>query len=388
MLNEHRPRELSAGELFRDHATFVARFLHRLGVPAEAIDDATQDVFLLVHQRGGYRPGPAKPTTYLAVIASNLASNARRQRRRRAARECDAAIDELRADGDDPALRAEQHESLRRLRTALSQLEPALRETLLLADVEGETAPSIAHATGVPVGTVYWRLHEARKKLKRAAKRLLTILGWLGIKGSAEARELVTVWRGAGLELELARGLAAAKLSWGVKVAGLVAGSLVTVATVSHVRSDAPRPLAAQQTRGVHVEAAEPPSPVEDTSVLTRPNIPPATARPSTARVERTRPPPSRDTRHDALAEARALKHAHGLLATDPARALELMEVLSRSRFEGYLSEEREYVRVMALHNLGRRAEAERAAARFFSRYPESAFRERVGAAQADADGE
>jgi hypothetical protein len=36
--------ELSAAELFREHAGFVARFLYRSGVPAQAIQDAVQDV--------------------------------------------------------------------------------------------------------------------------------------------------------------------------------------------------------------------------------------------------------------------------------------------------------------------------------------------------------
>jgi len=172
-MNEPRaPRDQSAGELFRAHAAFVARFLHRLGVPAHAIDDTLQDVFLVVHQRGGYRPGPAKPTTYLAVIASRVASTERRQRRRHAARECNTPVEELQARDEDPALRVERRDELRRLQTTLSELDPALRDTLLLAGVQDETAPAIAHAMGVPVGTVYWRLHEARRQFPRAPRPL------------------------------------------------------------------------------------------------------------------------------------------------------------------------------------------------------------------------
>lgn len=160
--------ELSAAQLFRQHGAFVARFLYRLGVPSQAIDDAVQDVFLVVHQRGGYRPGPAKPTTYLALIASRAASAQRRQQRLRLARQGSTEPEEIQAQDGDPALRFEHRDDLCRLQDALSHLDQPLRDTLLLAEFEDETAPAIARAMGVPVGTVYWRLHEARKKFRRA----------------------------------------------------------------------------------------------------------------------------------------------------------------------------------------------------------------------------
>lgn len=165
------PDALNAAVLFRSHRAFVARFLYRLGVPAQAIEDTVQDVFLVVHQRGGYRAGPAKPTTYLAVIASHVAASERRQQRRRAARHGHTSVEELQANGEDPAHRVELRDELCRLQVALSRLEPALRDTLVRADLEEETAPAIARDMGVPLGTVYWRLHEARKQYRVAAVR-------------------------------------------------------------------------------------------------------------------------------------------------------------------------------------------------------------------------
>ncbi|MFT3926921.1 MAG: sigma-70 family RNA polymerase sigma factor [Myxococcales bacterium] len=160
--------DMSAAELFREHGAFVARFLFRLGVPADAIQDTVQEVFLVVHQRGGYRRGPAKPTSYLAAIAVNAASAQRRKARAQASRLASTEPDELLAREQDPELTLQTHDSLVRLQRALDKLEPELRATLLLADAEEETCASIGQAMGVPVGTVYWRLHEARKKFQRA----------------------------------------------------------------------------------------------------------------------------------------------------------------------------------------------------------------------------
>lgn len=161
--------KMTAGELFQQHASFVSRFLRRLGVTTEALDDAIQEVFLVVHRRGGFAPGPAEPTSYLAAIAMYVAADQRRRARAEAARFDEADVDEVAlASGADPAHHLETQDRLRIVRLALSKLDPALRMTLLLADGEGDTCVSIAVAMNVPVGTVYWRLSRARKKFHLA----------------------------------------------------------------------------------------------------------------------------------------------------------------------------------------------------------------------------
>lgn len=50
---------------------------------------------------------------------------------------------------------------------ALAQLSEPKRITLLLAEVEGLTGPEIANALGIPVGTVWTRLHAARRELRQ-----------------------------------------------------------------------------------------------------------------------------------------------------------------------------------------------------------------------------
>ncbi|HLK41538.1 MAG TPA: sigma-70 family RNA polymerase sigma factor [Polyangiaceae bacterium] len=160
--------QVSAEELFRQHAPFVARFLFRLGVRSDGIEDAVQEVFVVVHRQGGYRPGTAKPTTYLANLAVHAAAAYRRRERVRAGREVDAVVEDVASTRGDPVRVLETNELLRRLQAALGRLEPDLRTTLVLVELEGETCASVAAAMGIPVGTVYWRLHQARKKFQRA----------------------------------------------------------------------------------------------------------------------------------------------------------------------------------------------------------------------------
>ena len=50
---------------------------------------------------------------------------------------------------------------------ALARLSEAKRITLLLAEVEGLTCPEIAELLAIPIGTVWTRLHAARRELRQ-----------------------------------------------------------------------------------------------------------------------------------------------------------------------------------------------------------------------------
>ncbi|MGD8862522.1 MAG: RNA polymerase sigma factor [Myxococcales bacterium] len=159
---------LDAAALFRAHAPFVAGFLRRLGVGADDVDDLVQEVFLVAHQKGGYVPGPARPRSWLGAIALRLARGYRRARGRNR-EDADALALELSAgDGKSPAETLELRRSLQRVQSALDGLDLEHRAAFILYELEGESCAAIAASLEVPVGTVYSRLHHARKKFLQA----------------------------------------------------------------------------------------------------------------------------------------------------------------------------------------------------------------------------
>jgi RNA polymerase sigma-70 factor (ECF subfamily) len=162
-----------AGELYRRHAPFVARFLVRLGVARADLDDVLQEVFLTAHRLGGYRPGPARPTTWLAAIGVRVASTHRRGVSRR--REDVTELAALRAPATtvDPAQAAEHGEALARVQAALEALDAEHRAVFVLYEIEGASGDEIAAALAVPVGTVYSRLHHARRRFAEAHAGLI-----------------------------------------------------------------------------------------------------------------------------------------------------------------------------------------------------------------------
>jgi RNA polymerase sigma-70 factor, ECF subfamily len=162
---------LDVEALFRAHASFVAGFLVRLGALSDEIDDLVQEVFLTAHRRGGYVPGPAKPTTWLAEIAMRVVLSNKRSRRRRRVEPDEDAVEAAVDDTASPFDSAAATEAVASVQRALDALDIERRAVFVLFELEGESCAAIAGCLGIPIGTVYSRLHTARAEFQRAYER-------------------------------------------------------------------------------------------------------------------------------------------------------------------------------------------------------------------------
>jgi len=87
------------------------------------------------------------------------------------------------------------------------------------------------------------------------------------------------------------------------------------------------------------------------------------------------------------LAEMRQITRAERLLSADPKRALALTRAMHTGFPAGYFREERDYLEVMALRELGRTREMRDKAAAFLGAYPTGLYSSRVRkAAVSDGD--
>lgn len=163
---------ISAEALFRAHAGFVAGFVKRLGVAHEEVDDVVQEVFLTAHRRGGFEPGPAKPTTWLAEIAVRVVSTHRRTLTRRRTSADEGALDAAVSPRATPLETAMQRAALARVEKALASLDVDRRAVFILFELDGEPCEAIAAGLRIPVGTVHSRLSSARKIFFEAYARL------------------------------------------------------------------------------------------------------------------------------------------------------------------------------------------------------------------------
>lgn len=154
-------------ELYDAHCEFVFRVLRRLGVPEASVEDAVQDVFVVVLDRGDGFEGRSTFRTWLYGIALRVARRARR-RQRHEANVDDVPLPDARPG---PARWIEHAEELALLDALLEELDEPFREVFVLAEIEQLTAPQIADITGVPVNTAYSRLRLARRRFEAALRR-------------------------------------------------------------------------------------------------------------------------------------------------------------------------------------------------------------------------
>lgn len=165
-------KHLDAEALYRAHADFVARFLLRLGAQGQDVPDLLQEVFLVAHRRGGFIMGTAKPTTWLAEIAFRVASDRRKKTKRKLEDADTDSIALAAGPGATPGDTAEARQALGRVQQALDALTAEKRVVFVLFELEGESCDAIARALGIPVGTVYSRLHAARREFARVHAQL------------------------------------------------------------------------------------------------------------------------------------------------------------------------------------------------------------------------
>jgi RNA polymerase sigma-70 factor, ECF subfamily len=153
---------IDAETLYRAHAPFVASFLRHMGTSDSDLDDHLQDVFVIAHRKGGYQPGAASPRTWLASLAFRVVVARRRAHARRPASA--TPIDSLPDDARSAGEVLDARRSLHRVQSVLEHLPLEQRAAFVLYEIEGESCERIAAMWDVPVGTIYSRLHHARKR--------------------------------------------------------------------------------------------------------------------------------------------------------------------------------------------------------------------------------
>ena len=166
---EHEAKSLNFEDIHAEHGDFVWRCLRALGVPERALDDAAQEVFIVVH-RGldGFR-GESLLRTWLYGVVRNVAfKQARRARRKERAEPLDEGI---RSPDPTPSEHAQEAQAAEFVQRFAASLEQKKREVFVLALLEQLSAPEVAEMTGVPLNTVYTRLRAVRAEFRAALER-------------------------------------------------------------------------------------------------------------------------------------------------------------------------------------------------------------------------
>jgi RNA polymerase sigma-70 factor (ECF subfamily) len=151
------------GQLYDRHQAAIRRFITRATSDASDVDDLVHATFLAAAKSAARYDGRASCRPWLVGIAAQFL-----RRRHRAFGRFVAVLTSLgnaRASVVDPRGALDARPDVER---ALRLLSEPKRVTFLMAELEGLSCAEIAEALGIPIGTVWTRLHAARRELRRA----------------------------------------------------------------------------------------------------------------------------------------------------------------------------------------------------------------------------
>ena len=154
----------------RYHAN-VFSFVRRATNDASDAEDIVHATFMTAARAAGRYDGRMSCRPWLVGIAARLI-----HRRKRGLFRWARALQELRVyQGDrliDPHRELTARDDMKRLSKALEMLTEPKRVVLLLAESSALSSEDIAEVLQIPVGTVWTRLHHARRDLRRLLSTL------------------------------------------------------------------------------------------------------------------------------------------------------------------------------------------------------------------------
>jgi RNA polymerase sigma-70 factor, ECF subfamily len=161
--------EARLGRIVAEHFEVLWRFLRRLGIAEADVDDAVQEVVLVLARKlNQVQPGSER--SFVLSTAFRVASSLRRSWKRR--REVDdSELADLESPELDPEALAEKQRLRAVLENVLNELPIDLRAVFVLYELEELTMAEIATALELPPGTVASRLRRSREHFEQLAAK-------------------------------------------------------------------------------------------------------------------------------------------------------------------------------------------------------------------------
>jgi RNA polymerase sigma-70 factor (ECF subfamily) len=165
--------------LVRSHQRRVLMTALRMTGDLDSAKDVAQEAFVRAYRGLGSFDGRSDFFTWLYRIVFNVALNQiRKARRQRTVSLDEVTLPEPLAQqaADDPRRALELKQMMLDLDAALEELTPPLRATLVLVIMEGMPYRDAAEILDCSEGTIAWRVHEARQKLRGSLSKHLAEL--------------------------------------------------------------------------------------------------------------------------------------------------------------------------------------------------------------------
>jgi len=156
--------------VYTAHVAFVWRVIRTFGVADAQLEDAVQDVFIVVHRRLAEWEGRAAITTWLFAIARRVASS---HRRRKAGTRTETMTDDPEGPADTFAEMSRAQASAT-VMAILERMDEDKRIVFALVELEQLSVPEVARMLQLNLNTAYSRLRLARAAFELAVKAQVT----------------------------------------------------------------------------------------------------------------------------------------------------------------------------------------------------------------------
>ena len=152
--------------VYTAHVAFVWRVLRTFGVADAQLEDAVQDVFIVVHRRLPEWEGRAAITTWLFAIARRVASSHRRGK-------AGTRTETMTVDPEGPAdtfAEMSRAQASATVMSILERMDEDKRIVFALVELEQLSVPEVARMLELNLNTAYSRLRLARVAFELAVK--------------------------------------------------------------------------------------------------------------------------------------------------------------------------------------------------------------------------
>ena len=165
--------------LFDTHGAFIARAIERLTGAGPHVDDLLQETFMIAFKNAHrFDADKAEAASWLYGIAVNLSRRYGRSRSRAlrfVTRFAQYTALESKVAGPEKTMI--QQETVQTVRRAIEKLPFKQREVFILFELEGMEGKDISALLNVKEGTVWTRLHHARKAFKKHVRKRAALYG-------------------------------------------------------------------------------------------------------------------------------------------------------------------------------------------------------------------
>lgn len=161
-------------ELFEPYVGMVRGMIYPMVLNDADADDLTQEIFIRAARGLARFRGHSRFSTWLYRVAMNAVHSFLRKRGSRPVVNGEAADDPPGPAKDRPDRSLMASELDAAIARALDELPPPFRASIVLTILRGVPVMEAARIENVTPATMYWRVHQARRRLKDRLGRYLT----------------------------------------------------------------------------------------------------------------------------------------------------------------------------------------------------------------------